>query len=419
MTIPLDNLYHYIDGLFSEPVCMYLFYPHGSRNILDLRGVKPFDRVPFGLDTNVLPQIICNDQEPLNYNLYQQLPNTVIELFEKTNNPFFSNLKTRLPVNLHDKTMLLHSEQNSPDLELYKKDNYIDIYYWCHAFISKDWYRYAQYDKQLLNNSHPEKDFLIYCRDWSGSREYRLKFQELLFNENLLEHSITSIKKINSDNISVDDAVFINKDFAVENINFLSYVPENMVDSDSSASYSSDDIKKTKINIVLETVFDGTKIHLTEKIFRPIACGQPFMLAAGPGSLEYLKSYGFRTFNPWIDESYDNEQNSAVRLKKIISAMKAFSVLSDKDKKSIYLEIKKIADYNKQWFFSEQFSNKVNTELNENINAALNKVKKTRAWIYRQSAKKYGVEIDRAKKEKRKLMALYLKNIKRNNPISK
>jgi hypothetical protein len=48
---------------------------------------------------------------------------------------------------------------------------------------------------------------------------------------------------------------------------------------------------------VAETVFD-TRIHLTEKTLRPIACGHPFILAAGPGSLKYLQTYGFRTFSP-------------------------------------------------------------------------------------------------------------------------
>jgi hypothetical protein len=47
---------------------------------------------------------------------------------------------------------------------------------------------------------------------------------------------------------------------------------------------------------------------LTEKALRPIACGQPFILAATPGSLQYLRSYGFKTFSGYIDETYDTIQ---------------------------------------------------------------------------------------------------------------
>jgi hypothetical protein len=419
MIIPLDNLYNYIDGLFPENVCMYLFFPHGSRHILNLQGVKPFDRIKFNLDANIFPQVICNDQEPLNYSFYQNLSKNLVSLFKDLNTAKFLNLKIMLPINLHDNPILLHSEKNSPDLELYKKENYIDVYYWCHAFIAKDWYRFAKYDKRLLDNHYPEKDFLIYCRDWSGSREYRLKFQELLYTAKLLDNSITSIKKINSDGVSVSDLKLVNEEFSLNNFDFLTHIPENIVDSSSSAHYSVADVVNTKISIILETIFDGTKIHLTEKIFRPIACGHPFMLAAGPGSLEYLKSYGFKTFSPWIDESYDAEPNSLSRLKKIVEAMQEFSNLPAQIKQKTYLEIKKIADYNKQWFFSDEFINRVNDELVNNINDAMVRVKQTRSLNYRKLMKKSNFKAKQRSKEKRKIIASYLRKIKNSNPILK
>jgi hypothetical protein len=420
MTIPLDNLYHYIYGLFSEPVCVYLFYPHGSRNILNLILLHPPNKIKFGLDGVVLPQIICNDQEPLDYEMYQALTDQELEQlgqkFNRNRYKIDTNLKAATPFNIYDKTMLLHSEKNSLDLEKYENDLYIGVYYWCHAIIARDWYRFAEHDYRLNNTGSPDKDFLIYCRDWSGSREYRIKFQELLYNNNLTDNSMTSIKKDTACN-DVETYNFKNRLFAPANTDFLSQLANNQFDSSSSADYCPDDFNQTMVSVVLETVFDDTKIHLTEKILRPIACGHPFILAAGPGSLEYLRGYGFKTFSPWIDEDYDLEADSFKRLEKIIASMKQFANLPAQEKIKVHNKIKQIADYNRQWFFSDEFFKMVTSELILNINTAMQKIKNTRSLVYRTRNK------DRSKSyellERKNIISKYLRDLKKINPPGK
>jgi hypothetical protein len=67
MNIPLDNLYHWVRGLSHEPVSIYTFRPHGSKNIADLNFFET-------QDSNIItPEIICHDQEPLNYDQYQDV----------------------------------------------------------------------------------------------------------------------------------------------------------------------------------------------------------------------------------------------------------------------------------------------------------------------------------------------------------
>jgi hypothetical protein len=134
---------------------------------------------------------------------------------------------------------------------------------------------------------------------------------------------------------------------------------------------------------VLETVFDDQRIHLTEKIFRPIACGHPFILAAGPGSLEYLRSYGFKTFDPWIDESYDKEINSYLRLKKIIQSMIKLIDLNNSE----YSAVKDIAEFNRRHFFSDAFQQQITNELKSNLNTAFEKQKRPRGKIWRSIRK--------------------------------
>ena len=69
------------------------------------------------------------------------------------------------------------------------------------------------------------------------------------------------------------------------------------------------------IHIATETMFtDSSKCFISEKVFRPIINLQPFLLFGDYGSLRKLKGLGFKTFSPFIDESYDMEQDHRKRL---------------------------------------------------------------------------------------------------------
>jgi uncharacterized coiled-coil protein SlyX len=135
-------------------------------------------------------------------------------------------------------------------------------------------------------------------------------------------------------------------------------------------------------------MFDNSRIHLTEKTLRPIACGHPFVLAAGPGSLEYLRSYGFRTFAPWIDESYDHEPDSLRRLEKIINSMNKINLLDTEEFDQFLIEIRHIADFNKKHFFSDAFQQQVIEELKTNLTHTIQHIKKPRGIFPRALKKK-------------------------------
>lgn len=81
-------------------------------------------------------------------------------------------------------------------------------------------------------------------------------------------------------------------------------------------------------SLVTETFFfegsstsfwDETSIFFSEKIFKPIACGHPFILVSRPNSLTYLKKLGYKTFHPYIDETYDSIENDEERLLAIVN----------------------------------------------------------------------------------------------------
>jgi hypothetical protein len=104
--------------------------------------------------------------------------------------------------------------------------------------------------------------------------------------------------------------------------------------------------------VVTETVFTGRRHHLTEKTFKPICLGMPFVLVSTAGSLEYLRRYGFKTFESIWDESYDLETDDTKRLDKIADLLKQ---LDSADVQSLYTKALPIIEYNYNHFYDGGF----------------------------------------------------------------
>jgi hypothetical protein len=89
-------------------------------------------------------------------------------------------------------------------------------------------------------------------------------------------------------------------------------------------------------------------VFLTEKTFRPIALKHPFILASRPFSLQHLKKLGYKTFEPLIDESYDNEIDDNKRLDMIWQEVLRLSKFTDSQWIEWQTAVKEILDYNYQ-----------------------------------------------------------------------
>ena len=123
-------------------------------------------------------------------------------------------------------------------------------------------------------------------------------------------------------------------------------------------------------HIVTETVFYDHKLHLTEKIFKPITAKRPFILVGAPGNLAYIKSYGFKTFDQWIDESYDNELDPDKRILLITEQVEKLCSLSASQLDAMYIEMKPILEYNFQHFYGN-FKTLIIDELVDNFRQIL------------------------------------------------
>jgi hypothetical protein len=363
-----------------------------------------------------LPATICHDQEPLDYNQYtdQDIKNLADGATERgfyiNQTPFsiikqlFDQMHIRVTCIEHcyDKTYLLHSEQCSDQIALYQKHNFLPIYVWSHGLIAREWFRYAEHDPVLSSDVDQIKyDFLIYNRAWSGTREYRLKFIELLVDTNLHLACLTSFSQHDTE-IHYTDHQYKNSKFKINTTDLELRLKENCHDSNASADYNNQDYATTGIEIVLETLFDDSRWHLTEKALRPIACGHPFILAATPGSLQYLRNYGFETFAGLIDETYDTITDPLDRINAIVKEMQRIAGLDSINKKILWQQLRAIAKRNKERFFSAEFHQQIVDEYKENFYAVQDEMNQSYSnkiinlgWEFGYQAAKYNPEFCR------------------------
>jgi len=395
MSIPLDRLYNFLDTVSDHELIIYGFRPHGSKNLKNLDAWRNIP--PEWKKSKILPTLIFHDQEPLDYDFssfcveheYSDIVKNWRDWNDTPQGPsdglartaplmqeFYKKMHLRsvLETTFYDQSIIVHSEKNSAQVNKFEQNNFVPVYYWSHALIARDWFRFAEHDPLLkLKNNNP-KTFLIYNRAWSGTREYRLKFIELLVNSGLQESCITSFSATDNQNYYTAHK-FKNPQFITNRQDLEKVLEKNIHDSAASADYNNQDYSNSQIEVVLETLFDDTRNHLTEKSLRPIACGQPFIIASTPGSLQYLREYGFKTFNGYIDETYDTIVDPLDRLNAIITEMQRIDNLTPDQKQQLLTGVKSIVTHNQQLFFSKEFHHHIVDEFKQNLNQGINNVK--------------------------------------------
>lgn len=86
---------------------------------------------------------------------------------------------------------------------------------------------------------------------------------------------------------------------------------------------------------------------ISEKTFKPIAAMQPFIIVGSQFTLKYLRQLGYKTFHPYIDESYDLAPDS-LRFNAVVNTLKKIEQIEDKA--SWLNSIRDILEHNHELF---------------------------------------------------------------------
>jgi hypothetical protein len=101
----------------------------------------------------------------------------------------------------------------------------------------------------------------------------------------------------------------------------------------------------TYFSLVTETVCDYPYSLRSEKIYKPLAIGHPFVAVANCGFYRDLRNTGFQTYHTLIDESFDLIDNNQDRLDRIACVVKD---LCARDLDEFLVAAQAISKYNQQ-----------------------------------------------------------------------
>ena len=336
----VNNFYDFFSSYYGweqTKTIPWVFRKHGSKNLLDL---KPYYDEKEYIDNQykwpMHGTIILHDQEPFSINAVDTYRSNLLDQ-EKSN--LYKPLNKKellLSITLSSSwPIFCHSEHNSMDIKYIRHLGLIDCHYFWHGLVARDWFRHWKYHGKLDQSRSWSQRFLLYARDHTGSRQYRKSIIE----------SLTPLQ----------DQIRYN------------WHGVDIVDSSYSAKIVVEDAVDTAVHIVAETIFDQNKVHLTEKIFKPIVMRQPFVVFAGAGALAYLRRYGFQTFDSVWDESYDHEPDHQIRASKILKLISSLNNQSEEQFKNTIDQCHSIVRHNVDHFFSNQFEEILLKELHQNV----------------------------------------------------
>lgn len=183
------------------------------------------------------------------------------------------------------------------------------------------------------------------------------KFLYLSYNRNVRPHRVHFLSNILSKGLLDIGKVSLNQFQYVQDlpedhpINQLQKKAPIEIDRGLEYNWANDiairDHEDTFISIVTESLTDKDTLFLSEKIWKPISCGHPFMVLGNRGTLKKLKEFGFKTFDKWFDESYDNEEEMSIRSEMIINEIEKFKDKTVDELKQIRNEMLEICEHNR------------------------------------------------------------------------
>jgi hypothetical protein len=190
-------------------------------------------------------------------------------------------------------------------------------------------------------------------------RIHRVNFYKLLYFNNLLKDGLVSMEDFGAHGMDFggnndDNNTFCGYSFSKE---FVDQIKQTLPARIYGRSNKEEGIEYVTrfhpevaldswVQVISETYFYEREdtLFISEKTFKVIASSQPFIILGSKGSLKGLKELGYKTFDKWFDESYD-ELEDCDRMDAIIKVLK--DINSIEDKASWFSEMKEVLEHNK------------------------------------------------------------------------
>jgi hypothetical protein len=238
--------------------------------------------------------------------------------------------------------------------------------------VGKDAIRQTENLETLPKKKKYQKKFINLNRRW---RIHRPLMVTLLKDKNLLDQGYISMAK-SDDGIDWNRAYrylrhiysnhprimeILDRNSDIVNMPDLYLDLEDLVTNRAMHENSiNNHYAETYFSVVNETTYHEGIPFFSEKTFKAIAMGHPFIIATAPHSLQYLKDMGYKTFHPIIDESYDSITDHGDRMIAIVNEIERLCNLDRNQLKEWLYVARQITAQNKHTLKHNKLSKPLN-----------------------------------------------------------
>jgi len=248
------------------------------------------------------------------------------------------------------------------DFKLPTKINYFN-----YEYCAIDWWRFTKMWPSMMYHGNSLSSGNM--KKWSNTKKKLRSKYYLSFNRLPKRHRVDLVLSLDRNNLL--DKGYISFANNIEDWDWrdMVSVPEKeslekklplVIDledlSDSKHSYDKFNVRyylDSYFQIVTGNNFSWHEDQLifSEKIWKSITNLQPFIYLDDVGALKKLREYGFKTFEPFIDESYDGIVNSDIRFGAIEQEINKLCNKSIEEIHEWYWSIEDILKYNYYHFY--------------------------------------------------------------------
>lgn len=191
-------------------------------------------------------------------------------------------------------------------------------------------------------------------------RGHRLWFYKYLLDADLIKHGIVSTNRPDNRDMFHYEKKFMSQedyDRLQETLPLIHGFDETETNDEYMSTDGGQFITKINEKLMLHSFLSVTseagfsdllgqgQCFLSEKTFKPISQCQPFIILGDKGSLEHMRQMGYKTFDGFIDESYDNLPTWE-RMEAIIIEIKKITQMTQQEKLDWYMSMKDILIHN-------------------------------------------------------------------------
>lgn len=195
-------------------------------------------------------------------------------------------------------------------------------------------------------NANEIKDFNCLQKRLRG---HRIWFYIRMFEEELLKYGLISMNPFDSNFVYFEGRAFPKERAEIANsmLPLLIYGKNNNEFDDLYYIKRIQDqvCLDSWVTVISEPSFSDydQQLFLSEKVFKPIVCFHPFIVLGNKNSLKELRDMGYKTFDGFIDERYD-ELPTFERYDAIVESIK--KIIAIKDKAAWFEAMRPILEHN-------------------------------------------------------------------------